>query len=100
MLAKNGEWEEAVKIYQLARLADNYNKWIYKNSLENRIKNVKENMVLFNKPLDEINLHAQTVMMVNSGFSCTGCHGMSKEELNSFGDHQPPSSYYFKDKLN
>ena len=100
MLVKNNQTEEAVKIYQLARLATGYSTWIYKDTLESRIKNVKENAILFNKPLNESELHGQTVMMVNSGFSCMGCHGMSNEEQIAFGDHEPPLSYYFiKNKL-
>ncbi len=95
MLVKNGEWEKAITIYKVAKLSDTYDKWAYKDVLENRIKNAKENTALFNKPLNEANLYSQTVMMVNSGFSCMGCHAMSKEEQISFGQHQPPLTYYF-----
>jgi tetratricopeptide (TPR) repeat protein len=100
MLVKNGQWQEAIKIYELAKIPDNFNKWIYKDTLENRIKNAQENTVLFNKLLNEADLRNQTVMMVNSRFSCTGCHGMSKEEQILFGKQEPSLRYYFlKDKL-
>lgn len=95
MLVKNGEWKKAIEIYELAKIPDGYGQWIYKDLLESRIKYAKENTVLFNKPLNEVDLRNQTVIMVNSGFSCMGCHAMSKAEQISFGQYQPPLSYYF-----
>jgi hypothetical protein len=99
MLVKNGQWEEAIKVYELAKIPKSYSSWIYKDLLESRIVNAKDNVIAFNQPLNEANLSGQTVMMVNSGFSCMGCHGMSREEQIFFGKSQPPIRYYFKDSL-
>jgi hypothetical protein len=100
MLVKNGQWEKAQKIYAVAKIPGSYSRWIYKDTLKSRIRNAKENVTEFSKPLNESKPSTKTVMMVSSRFSCTGCHGMSREEQISFGHHEPPLTYYFaKDRL-
>jgi len=95
MLVKNGQWEEGIKIYKLAKISDTYDKWIYKNVLEDRITNARENTAAFNKPLNEIDLKNQKVMMINSRFSCMSCHQMSKDEQALFGKDEPPLNFTF-----
>ncbi|MGV3538788.1 MAG: tetratricopeptide repeat protein [Rufibacter sp.] len=75
MLVKNGDWETAIKAYQNAKLSTTYQEWPYKEVLEKRIKNAKENVVHFNQPVlgDD-----DRTIMVNSSFSCTGCHQTKK----------------------
>jgi hypothetical protein len=95
MLVKNGEWQKAIDIYSLAKVYDTYDKWLYRDTLEQPIQDAKENVGLFNKPVNEPALKNQRVIMSNSGFSCMGRHGMSHTELVSFGKSQPPLSYYY-----
>ncbi|PZF72706.1 hypothetical protein [Taibaiella soli] len=98
MLVKNGNWKEAIDIYQLAKLSPTFDQWLYKDTLQARISDARENVARFNKPLDEPNLHSQPVMMVNASFACSGCHSMSKNEQINFGKQEPPLSYYFSHK--
>ena len=100
MLVKDGQWKEATRIYQMAKYSNTFDKWIYKDVLEDRIQHAKEYTEAFNQPLREADLHNQTVLMVNSKFSCMGCHGMSREEQATFAYQVPPARYYFlKDTL-
>ena len=98
MLVKNGDLEEAVKIYSLAKQSDSYNEWPYKGELEKRIANVKTNEAEFNKPVDNRNLANQNVIMFNSRMSCTGCHQMSENEFAKMGYKELGDEYYFLKK--
>jgi hypothetical protein len=49
---KNGDIEEAIKIYNLAKESETYQEWPYRAELENRIKNATKNEVDFNRPLN------------------------------------------------
>lgn len=95
MLVKSGQWEKARQIYALARIAPAYSQWPFKDTLDARILNARANVAVFNRPPDERNLSRQAVMMSASGYSCMGCHKMSPTELNTFGNEQPPTSYYY-----
>ena len=99
MLVKNGEVEEAQRIYNLAKESDTYNEWPFKDVLEKRIKESQQNVALFNKPVDEINLKNQKVIMLNSAMACTGCHQMGKNEFKDF-EHKgiDIDKYYFLNK--
>jgi hypothetical protein len=95
MLVKSGQWEKAMQIYALARLAPSYSEWPFRDTLEARILDARQNVAVFNHPVDERNLSRQAVMMNTSGYSCMGCHKMSASELVTFGNEQPPTSYYY-----
>jgi hypothetical protein len=99
MLVKNEEVEEAQRIYNLAKESDTYNEWPFKDVLEKRIKESRQNVALFNKPVDEINLKNQKVIMLNSAMACSGCHQMSKNEFKDF-EHKgiDIDKYYFLNK--
>lgn len=98
MLTKNGEMEEAKKIYALAKESDTYNEWPYKEILEKRIVNVSSNYVDFNQKIDEVNLNKQNVIMFNSKISCMSCHQMSKNEFEQFGHKELGLNYYTSKK--
>jgi len=95
MLVKSGQWVKAIDVYALAKIAPAYSQWPFKDTLEARILNARENVAVFNRPVDERNLSRQAVMMSASGYSCMGCHKMSTSELVTFGNKQPPTSYYY-----
>jgi len=95
MLVKNGEIEEAIKIYNLAKESDSYKEWPFISELEYRIKNAKQNQIDFNKPLDNQNFKNQNVIFFNSKISCGGCHQMSKNEFIEFGHKNLDNEYYF-----
>lgn len=70
-LVKNGQVETAVKIYNNAKLSKTYNTWKYREFLENRIANAKENVQFFN---EQGHTDDNKVIMIKSSFSCMGCH--------------------------
>jgi hypothetical protein len=70
MLVKSGEWQTAQKVYSNARLSKTYVAWSYQSVLEDRIDRAQANVVLFNGKDGT----AQAQMMINSAFSCMGCH--------------------------
>ncbi|MDF2437348.1 MAG: hypothetical protein K0Q95_1724 [Bacteroidota bacterium] len=85
MLVKNGELKEAEIIYSAARLAPTYNEWVYKNVLEQRLKQLEENKVEFDKKPELLHLSGTRQIFINSEFSCMACHQMSKNEFEMFG---------------
>jgi hypothetical protein len=98
MLIKNGEVNEGIRIYNLAKESDSYNEWPYKSELEIRIQNASKNVADFNKPIDNQNISTQNVIMLNSKMSCTGCHQMSKNEFEKMGYKKLDSENYFLKK--
>jgi hypothetical protein len=74
MLVKNGQWQTAIKIYQNAQLADNYSTWPYREILEDRIKNAKEYVTIFNEEMSLSQTPKEPTMMFNSHFACMACH--------------------------
>ena len=97
MIVKNGEIEEAIKIYRLAKESDTYKEWPFVSELENRIKikNLTHNQINFNKPFDNSNLKNQNVIMFNSKIACSCCHQMSKNEFIEFRSKNSGEEYYF-----
>jgi tetratricopeptide (TPR) repeat protein len=71
MLVKSGDWQTAIKIYNNAKLADNYSTWPYGQLLENRILHAKENIENFRR--DSISTPDKTILF-NSGDGCMVCH--------------------------
>jgi hypothetical protein len=74
MLVKNGDWMTAIKIYNNAKLARNYEQWPYRNVLEERIANARENVQAFNKVTPLSQPVPDPTIMLNSRFSCMACH--------------------------
>jgi hypothetical protein len=70
MLVKDGQVATGVQVYEAARLADNYDRWPYRATLEERIVNAAENATRFNEE-PPVPGHA---IMFESPYSCTGCH--------------------------
>jgi hypothetical protein len=70
MLVKSGDWQTAQKIYATAKLAKEYPSWKYQAVLDDRIKQAQANVAFFNAP----NEPPKARIMINSEFSCTGCH--------------------------
>ena len=71
MLVKQGDWRTAIKIYNNAKLSQTYTTWPYRNMLENRIQNAKQNVAYFRR--DNGN-SPDTRIMFNSGYGCMACH--------------------------
>jgi hypothetical protein len=72
MLVKAGDWHAARDVYRNAQLSTTYETWPYRKVLEDRIMHAEENAVLFNASKSAGAKYAPIV--VNSEFSCTGCH--------------------------
>lgn len=98
MLIKNGEIEEGIRIYKLAKESDTYTEWAYKDLLETRINKAKQNVTDFNLPVDELNLKNQNVIMFNSKVACMSCHQMSKSEFQYYGNKELDEKYYLGKK--
>jgi hypothetical protein len=70
MLVKSGDWQTAQKIYATAKLSREYSSWKFQAVLEDRISQAQGNVALFKAP----NETQKTKIMINSEFSCMGCH--------------------------
>ncbi|KTD25509.1 MULTISPECIES: hypothetical protein [Legionella] len=70
MLVKSGDWQTAIVIYNNAKLDKNYAQWPYREMLEKRIINAKENVANFQKEFSD----PDKAIMFNSGYGCMVCH--------------------------
>ncbi len=71
MLVKNGDWKTGIKIYRNAKLAKNYSAWPYRELLEKRIQDARQNVSEFRK--ETISTPEHTILF-NSGYGCVACH--------------------------
>ena len=71
MLVKAGDPKTAVKMYGNARHGPGYATWVYKEVLEDRLRNATQYVDTFRQ--DNPPPGAPTIM-VRSRFACTGCH--------------------------
>jgi hypothetical protein len=94
MLVKAGRLEDAQKIYNAASYSPNFNDWVYKDVISDRIKNVELNYVLFNRKADIFNASADGQIFINSDISCVSCHQMSQKEYALMGRDYPDSRLY------
>lgn len=85
MLVKNGDWEDAIEVYRLARFSEQYDSWDYKDVLESRIMNAEANVELFRKeiPNNQKSEIGKTIL-VQTGISCRSCHQMSEKDKERF----------------
>lgn len=83
MLVKDGYVKEAKEFYSAIKFAPSYDEWVYKSVVNERIKNAEANSILFNKLLD-IQHSDRNQIFINSTFSCSGCHQMSKKEFDNY----------------
>jgi tetratricopeptide (TPR) repeat protein len=72
MLVKAGDWHTARKIYANAKLSATYEKWKFRDVLEQRITNAQANVALFNAAQPSAD-PAQRII-IDTPFSCMGCH--------------------------
>lgn len=83
LLVKNGDWEKAIPIYELAKYAPDYNHWPYREILDKRIKNAQSNVVKFRKSADKDDfIGLDDAVMVQTAMACRACHQMSPHDLN------------------
>jgi hypothetical protein len=85
MLVKNGDWEEAIEVYRLARFSEQYDSWDYKEILELRIINAEANVELFRKKTPRN--HKPEIgkrMLIQTEISCRSCHQMSNTDKERF----------------
>ena len=73
MLVKAGDWETARKIYADAKLSPTYSQWQYREVLENRIRDARDNVAAFNAPVGAT-YRGDKQIMVTTAFSCMACH--------------------------
>lgn len=82
LLVKNGDWEKAVSIYELARHAPDYPNWPYRDVLERRIRNAQANVPIFRqKPGKGEIIGLDEAVMVETAMACRACHQMSSRDL-------------------
>ncbi|MCB0640161.1 MAG: hypothetical protein KDC44_00915, partial [Phaeodactylibacter sp.] len=84
LLVKSGNWEQAIRIYELAKYAPDYENWPYRDVLERRIRDAQLNVGLFRQPIVQgtiVGLDA--AVMVQTSIACRACHQMSPQDLNS-----------------
>jgi hypothetical protein len=73
MLVKAGNWQTARNIYAVAKISPDYANWKFRGVLEDRITEAQVNVARFNEP-DRPGETRKLPIMVNSEFSCMGCH--------------------------
>jgi hypothetical protein len=71
MLVKSGDWPTAIKIYNNAKLSKEYSTWPFRQMLEQRIQDAKQNVAHFQH--DNPSSPDKTIMF-NSGYGCVVCH--------------------------
>jgi len=104
MLVKKGDWQKGTEVYNLAKQIPQYENWTYKEVLERRIKNAKENVDKFRKPVDNQTKHnIDDVMLIHSSISCMSCHKMSDNDLNTYKnvdwtDYKTKNNIYWLEK--
>jgi hypothetical protein len=81
MLVKAGKLEEARTIYSAARLSPSFAEWAYRDVLEERINDMNGNKKAFARRPDLLLDTDDRQIFINSVFSCTACHRMSKAEF-------------------
>ena len=66
--------DAAKKIYQISKTQSDFKTWPYKDILNRRIANAKNNVNQFSrKILNSENFNENTIM-INTPFSCMACH--------------------------
>jgi tetratricopeptide (TPR) repeat protein len=73
MLVKAGDWQTAQKIYANAKLPATYEKWKFRDVLEQRIMSAQTNVAVFNAAQPGAD-RIQQRLMIATPFSCMGCH--------------------------
>lgn len=71
MLVKQGHWQTAIKIYNNAKLSQEYASWPYRNMLEKRIQQAEENVKNFQQSTPH---SPDSTLLFNSGYGCVVCH--------------------------
>ena len=71
MLVKAGDPETGKKVYAQARLSRQFDTWPLRDVLERRIEEASENVERFRAPAEG---DAERRVMIETRFSCTGCH--------------------------
>jgi tetratricopeptide (TPR) repeat protein len=85
MLVKNGDWEDAIDVYKLAKFSEQYDSWDYKDVLESRIMNAEANVELFRKVIPRSQkAEIGKAMLIQTEISCRSCHQMSKADKERF----------------
>ena len=74
MLVKSGHWETGVKIYENAKRVQQYETWPFKGELERRIQEAEANVERFRRQYPRSQVIREPTLMINSSFSCVGCH--------------------------
>jgi hypothetical protein len=73
MLVKAGDWQTARLIYGDAKLSPVYPQWPYRETLDARIRDARENVAAFNAPV-AATYRGDRRLMVSTAFACMACH--------------------------
>ena len=95
LLVKQGNIDEAIEVYKATKFCPSYDEWVFKSLIDERIKDVKANQIVFNKPMNLFFAKGEKQIFINSELSCVGCHQMSKKEFSVYGYHELTNDYYF-----
>ena len=81
MMVKSGDWQRAVRVYELAKQAPEYDTWPFQAMLDRRIANAEENVTRFREEVD----HGQVidddqVVLFRTSVSCAACHQFSEAD--------------------
>ena len=82
LLVKNGDWKQAISIYELAKYAPDYAHWPYRDVLERRMQNAQANVERFRREVRKVDvIGLDDAVMVQTAMACRACHQMSTQDL-------------------
>lgn len=82
LLVKNGDWEKGREAYEFARHSPDFKNWDYRDILEKRIRDARNNVSVFRKEIPSgEKVAVDEAIMVQTSISCTACHQMGKRDM-------------------
>jgi uncharacterized protein YceK len=74
MVVKSGDPATGRNVYAQAKLSKSYATWPYRDVLDRRIAEADQNVALFRTPAKPGDGDKERHIMIETAFSCTGCH--------------------------
>ena len=94
LLVKHGDWVKGKEMYEFAKYSPDYENWDYKEILEKRIQNARQNEVFFRMEIPKGKQVAiDETILVQSPIACMACHKMSKKDLETKYQKFIPKKY-------
>src|SRR5690606_29445525 len=98
LFVKHGDWVKGKEMYEFAKYSPDYENWDYKEILEKRIPNARQNEAFFRMEIPKGKQVAiDETILVQSPIACMACHKMSKKDLETKYQKFIPKKYMTPD---